>query len=225
MSAFKGAWRTIWAPGRVAAKPSLAEARRRANMPYRGNHGTANVNKALRKYDEMKTLVLMRHAKSAWDNADLPDIERPLSPRGQKAAPLVGERLKKAGYHPDVILCSTARRTRETLDLITLSLPKKAKVQYLKELYMAVPREMLNLIAKTPDSAQTVMLVGHNPGIGSLAGWLAGEGDSELLSKIRRKFPTAAAAVITFDVTRWSEVAGEGGVLAAFLRPRDADDD
>ncbi|MES1152850.1 MAG: histidine phosphatase family protein [Dongia sp.] len=173
----------------------------------------------------MKTLILMRHAKSAWDNADLPDIDRPLSPRGQKAAPLMGERLKKAGYRPDVILCSTASRTRETLDLMAASLPKKAQIQVLKELYMAVPREMLNAIGKVADSAQTVLLVGHNPGIGSLAGWLAGEGDSELLAKIRRKFPTAAAAVITFDVARWSDVAGEGGTLVDFLRPRDEDGD
>ena len=173
----------------------------------------------------MKTLVLLRHAKSAWDNADLPDIDRPLSPRGQKAAPAMGERLKKAGYHPDLVLCSTAKRARETLDLIAGSLPKKVKVQHLKELYMAVPREMLNVVVKVADGAETVMLIGHNPGIGSLAGWLAGEGDSEALSKIRRKFPTAAAAVITFDVARWSDVAGEGGVLTAFMRPRDSDDD
>jgi phosphohistidine phosphatase len=172
----------------------------------------------------MKTLILMRHAKSAWDKADLPDIERPLSPRGRKAAPLMGARLKKAGYRPDVVLCSTAVRARETLELLVPDLPKKAKVQHLKELYMAVPREMLNIIAKVPDSAETVMVIGHNPGLGSLAGWLAGEGDSELLSKVRRKFPTAAAAVITFDVPRWAEVAGEGGTLTAFLRPRDGDD-
>ena len=173
----------------------------------------------------MKTLVLLRHAKSAWDNADLPDIDRPLSPRGQKAAPAMGERLKKAGYRPDLVLCSTAKRARETLDLIAASLPKKVKIQHLKELYMAVPREMLNVVVKVADGAETVMLIGHNPGIGSLAGWLAGEGDSQALAKIRRKFPTAAAAVITFDVPRWSEVAGEGGVLKAFLRPRDEDDD
>jgi phosphohistidine phosphatase len=173
----------------------------------------------------MKTLVLMRHAKSAWDNADLPDGDRPLSPRGQKAAPQMGARLAKAGYRPDVVLCSPAQRARETLDLLADSLPKKAKVQHLKELYMAVPREMLNAVAKVPDSAETVMLVGHNPGMGSLAGWLAGEGDSETLSKIRRKFPTAGIAVITFDVDRWSDVAGEGGTLVAFLRPRDGDDD
>ena len=173
----------------------------------------------------MKTLVLMRHAKSAWDNADLPDIDRPLSPRGQKAAPLMGERLQKAGIRPDIVLCSTAKRARETLDLMTAAIPKKAKVQQVKELYMAVPREMLNVVAKSPDSVETVMLVGHNPGMGSLAAWLAGDGDGELLGKIRRKFPTAAIAVITFDVAHWSEVAGEGGTLTAFLRPRDGDDD
>jgi phosphohistidine phosphatase len=173
----------------------------------------------------MKTLVLMRHAKSAWDNADLPDIDRPLSPRGQKAAPLMGERLKKAGYRPDIVLCSTAKRTRETLNLMAATLPKQAKIQQFKELYMAVPREMLNIVAKSPDSAETVMLIGHNPGIGSLAAWLAGNGDSELLGKIRRKFPTAAIAVLTFEVAHWSELAGEGGTLAAFLRPRDEDED
>jgi phosphohistidine phosphatase len=173
----------------------------------------------------MKTLVLMRHAKSAWDDADLPDTDRPLSPRGQKAAQRMGARLKKAGYRPDIVLCSTARRARETLELMADRLPKKAKVQHLTELYMAVPREMLNIVAKMPDSAETVMLIGHNPGMGSLVTWLAGEGDSELLSKIRRKFPTAGIAVVTFEVARWSEVTGEGGVLAAFLRPRDADDD
>ena len=101
----------------------------------------------------MKTLVLLRHAKSAWDSADLPDIDRPLSPRGQKAAPLMGERLKKAGYVPDLVLCSTAKRAQETLDLIAASLPKKAKVQHLKELYMAVPREMLNVVVKVADGA------------------------------------------------------------------------
>jgi phosphohistidine phosphatase len=173
----------------------------------------------------MKTLVLMRHAKSAWENADLPDSERPLSPRGQKAAPLMGQKLKKAGYLPDVVLCSTAKRARETLDLMADSLPKKTRIEHVKALYMAVPREMLNLVAKVPDNAETVMLVGHNPGMGSLAGWLAGEGDSEMLAKIRRKFPTAGIAVVTFDVARWSEVAGEGGTLVAFLRPRDGDED
>jgi phosphohistidine phosphatase len=173
----------------------------------------------------MKTLVLMRHAKSAWDNADLPDTDRPLSPRGQKAAPLMAERLRKAGYRPDIVLCSTAKRARETMDLMAEALPKKAKIQQLKELYMAVPREMLNAVAKMPDSAETVMLIGHNPGMGSLAAWLAGDGDSELLRKVRRKFPTAAIAVVTFDVAHWSEVSGEGGTLTAFLRPRDADED
>ena len=173
----------------------------------------------------MKTLVLMRHAKSAWENAELPDSERPLSPRGQKAAPLMGKKLKTAGYRPDVVLCSTAKRARETLDLMADSLPKKARIEHVKALYMAVPREMVDLVAKVPDSAETVMLVGHNPGMGSLAGWLAGEGDSETLSKIRRKVPTAGIAVITFDVAHWSEVVGESGTLAAFLRPRDGDAD
>lgn len=167
----------------------------------------------------------MRHAKSAWDDAALPDFDRPLSARGRKAAPLMADRLAKAGYQPDVVLCSGARRTRETLDLIKPTLPRKAKVQHLKELYMAVPREMLNLVAKAPDSAQTLLLIGHNPGIGSLAGWLAGEGDADQLARMRRKFPTAAVAVLTFDAARWSDLSGESGTLVAFMRPSDEDDD
>jgi phosphohistidine phosphatase len=172
----------------------------------------------------MKTLILMRHAKSAWDDPHQKDIDRPLSLRGRKAAPRVGAWLKAEGYRPDLVLCSTAARARETLELVEPSLPGGTEVTFLRALYMAAPREMLDEIAKAPAAVATVMLVGHNPGIGSLASLLAGTGDPIMLGNLHSKFPTAAVAVIRFDVRAWGELAPGGGTLAAFQRPRDFDD-
>src|SRR3982751_4395667 len=121
----------------------------------------------------MKTLILMRHAKSAWDDPNQKAIDRPLSPRGQKAAPRMGEWLAEENFQPDVVLCSPAQRARETLDLVKGHLPKGVTVEYVRALYMAAPRDMLNEVAKVPAAAGTVMLVGHNPGMGSLASLLA----------------------------------------------------
>ena len=169
----------------------------------------------------MKTLVLMRHAKSAWEDPELPDFDRPLAPRGRKAAPRMGAWLRSAGYMPDIVLCSAAKRARETLDLIASSLPKGVKIEMRRELYMAVPREILNLIAKAPAGAATALVVGHNPGLGNFATWLAGSGDAEQLAKLSKKFPTGAIAVLQFPVEDWAEIGGEGGRLLAFVRPRD----
>lgn len=172
----------------------------------------------------MKTLVLMRHAKSAWGDQDQKDIDRPLSTRGRKAAPAMGRWLKAEGYRPDVVLSSTARRARETLELMRPSLPERATVEFAAGLYMAAPREMLTEIGKVPASAETLMLLGHNPGLGNLAGLLAASGNEKALANLHAKFPTAAIAVIGFDVARWSELAASGGKLFAFMRPRDLDD-
>lgn len=171
----------------------------------------------------MKTLILMRHAKSAWDDPQQKDIDRPLSPRGRKAAPRMGEWLAAENYRPDVVLCSTATRARETLELARPSLPANARIDHLRTLYMASPREMLNEIAKVPASAGTVMLVGHNPGMGSLAGLLAGGGNAKALANLHAKFPTAAVAVLGFEVEKWSDLAAGSGTLLAFQRPRDRD--
>ena len=169
----------------------------------------------------MKTLILMRHAKSAWGDSEQKDIDRPLSSRGQKAAPRMGEWLAAEGYRPNVVLCSTAARARETLELVQPSLPKNAAVEHVRGLYMASPREMLIEIGKVPESAATVMLVGHNPGIGSLASLLCGSGDAKALANLHGKFPTAAIAVLGFNVARWNDIAAGAGTLRAFTRPRD----
>lgn len=171
----------------------------------------------------MKTLILMRHAKSAWDDPHQKDIDRPLSARGRKAAARMGEWLAAEGYRPDVVLCSAARRTRETLELVRPHLPERAVAEFARGLYLAGPRDMLNEIGKVPTTAESVMLLGHNPGIGSLAGLLAGSGDEGALADMHGKFPTAAIAVVGFNVARWGDLEPGSGVLRAFVRPRDLD--
>jgi phosphohistidine phosphatase len=172
----------------------------------------------------MKTLILMRHAKSAWDDPHQKDIDRPLSTRGRKAAPRMGEWLAGEAYRPDVVLCSAARRTRETLELLRPHLPKNVSVQFLPGLYMGAPREMMIEIGKVPATAQSVMLLGHNPGMESLAGLLTGGGgDEKALGAMHSKFPTAAIAVLGFNIGKWDEIAPGSGILRAFKRPRDLD--
>jgi len=169
----------------------------------------------------MKTLILMRHAKSAWDDPHQKDIDRPLAPRGRKAAPRMGAWLADEGFRPDLVLCSTARRAQETLELVKPSLPKGVEIRLEREIYMAAPRELLTEIGKAADQAKAVMLVGHNPGLGNLASSLAATGEPRLLAQLHNKFPTGAVAVLTFATERWSEVTFGNGTLAAFLRPRD----
>jgi phosphohistidine phosphatase len=134
----------------------------------------------------------------------------------------MGEWLEAEGYRPDVVLCSTAKRARETLDLVRPSLPKSVTVEDVRGLYMASPREMLIDIGKVPATAETVMLVGHNPGMGTLASLLVGSsGDAKALAKLHGKFPTAAIAVLGFNVSRWNDIAPGSGALRDFMRPRD----
>ncbi|MDQ7246732.1 SixA phosphatase family protein [Dongia sedimenti] len=171
----------------------------------------------------MKNLILMRHAKSAWDDPQQKDVDRPLSTRGRKVAPRMGKWLAAEGYRPDVVLCSAARRARETLERLRPHLPENAAVEFADGLYMAAPRDMLTEIGKVPATAETVMLIGHNPGMGSLAGLLAGRGDEKALGAMHGKFPTAAIAVLGFNVGKWNELAPGDGILRAFMRPRDLD--
>ncbi|HVO01438.1 MAG TPA: histidine phosphatase family protein [Candidatus Cybelea sp.] len=170
----------------------------------------------------MKTLILMRHAKSAWDDPQQSDIDRPLSPRGRKAAPRMGTWLAGEGYRPDYVLCSEARRAKETLDLVKPSLPEGARIAFRHDLYMAEPRELLEAVSKSPDTAETVMLVGHNPGLGNLAGSLVAQGEHKAVARLRTKFPTGAIAAVTFEIDHWDDIVAGSGTLAAFMRPRDS---
>jgi phosphohistidine phosphatase len=167
-----------------------------------------------------KRLILLRHAKSAWDNQDVADFDRPLSNRGRKAAPIVGAYLARKRYAPELVLCSSARRASETLDLTIAGWSKQPTVKKLKSLYLAMPREMLKRLQGADKDCAAIMLVGHNPGIADLANWLARDGDPAARAALARKFPTGAVAVIDFDVEDWREVDAETGRLVDFATPK-----
>lgn len=172
-----------------------------------------------------KRLILLRHAKSAWDNQDIADFDRPLAPRGRKAAPVVGAYLARKNYVPDLVLCSSAKRASETLDLTIAGWPKQPTVRRLKSLYLAMPREMLKRLQTAGSEFAAVMLVGHNPGIADLANWLCHDGDPAARGALARKFPTGAVAVIDFDVEDWKDVDAETGKLIDFATPKQIEHD
>jgi phosphohistidine phosphatase len=168
----------------------------------------------------MRTLMLMRHAKSSWDQPELDDLDRPLAARGQEAAPLIA-RYMKTKLQPDLVLCSPAARVRETWQLMTPVLGRTVDCKTLRTIYPGAPSRLLEALRRAAAEVGTLMLIGHSPGLGRLATGLCGSGPKKPLERMRSKFPTAALAVIDFDVDRWDQVAPGAGRLRAFLRPKD----
>lgn len=168
----------------------------------------------------MITLSLLRHAKSAWDNPGLGDFDRPLAPRGEKAAPRMGRFMADHGVTPDLVLCSTAVRARQTLDLVLPKLVAPPQVDYRRDLYGAGAGDMLMIVKDQIDAPDHIMLVGHNPGMHEFALGMTGTGDDEEVSSMAAKYPTAALAVIDFD-GRWDQVTPGLGRLRLFKRPRE----
>ena len=169
----------------------------------------------------MLTLFLLRHAKSSWSNPALQDRERPLATRGINDAPLMGKAMAERGLDPDFVLCSSARRTRDTLDLVLPELKVEPKVVYEDALYHASPETMLQVLRGIQPGASRVMLVGHNPEIHSLALDLVGAGPKHFRERLMTKFPTAALAVINFASGLWKSVTVNSGTLNLFIAPRD----
>jgi phosphohistidine phosphatase len=171
----------------------------------------------------MKTLLLLRHAKSSWDEA-LPDEKRPLAKRGREAAPEVGRYMAKHDQVPDLILCSTARRTTETLDLILPYFKKGIPIKYEDQLYLAEYPDLLARIRWVDDKFKKLLIIGHNPGLEQLAFTLAMASngpDDDQMRRLTEKFPTAALAVITFNFKSWKDVKEGKGTLEDFVRPKD----
>ena len=166
------------------------------------------------------TLSLLRHAKSSWDDAGIEDIDRPLNSRGRKAAPAMGAWIAANGIKPDLVLCSTAARTRETLALLLPSWKPKPEVRYDKALYLAELEGLLALIAATPAAVGHLMIVGHNPGLHDVATGFSNAGDKDLRTCLTDKFPTAGLAVITFEAPAWDKIARRKGRLIHFMTPR-----
>ena len=169
----------------------------------------------------MLTLALLRHAKSSWDQPGLNDIDRPLNARGIAAAPVIGREIARLKLNPDLILCSTAKRTRETL---ALALPKAAAgatpVLFEEALYMASAERLIERLQRVPGNTRTVLLIGHNPSLHNLALALAGRGEPDSLKSLADAFPTGALAILEFDAADWHGLATGQGRLVHFTTPR-----
>jgi phosphohistidine phosphatase len=167
----------------------------------------------------VKQLLILRHAKSSWDDSALPDFDRPLAPRGLKTAPLMGRELARRGWLPDLVLVSPALRTRDTWRLVSQELPKNVPAQFAEELYEAAAGAILARVRQA--RATSVLVIGHNPGLQHFALRLAGPGsDESVFKKIEAKFPTAALARFTLDED-WGNLDFGGARLTHCVRPRD----
>jgi phosphohistidine phosphatase len=150
--------------------------------------------------DTTRRLILLRHAKSDWP--DVPDRDRPLAKRGRRDAPVIGRWLHDHGYLPDTVICSAARRTRQTWDLIAPELGGSPQVTFEPRAYAASAQTLLYLVRELPSASRTAMLVGHNPGVADLATALTQPPDADVAPL---SFPTAAAAVLEFSAP-WSDL-------------------
>lgn len=165
-------------------------------------------------------LGLLRHAKSSWDDAALDDHDRPLNARGKAAVETMGRWISSCGAIPSRIHCSTARRTRETLDILQRQWHAEVPVAFDRRLYMAEPAALLDNINGCPAGVTRLMVIAHNPGLEDLAAALAMAGDPAAIAAMRHKFPTAALAQFAFEETSWSDVRPGSGTLVSFTTPR-----
>jgi phosphohistidine phosphatase len=167
--------------------------------------------------DTPRRLILLRHAKSDWP--DVPDQERPLAKRGRRDAPVVGRWLRRHGYRPDTVICSVARRTRQTWDRVAPELGGSPSVTFEPRAYEASAPTLLYLVRELPGTCRTALLIGHNPAIEELASHLAEPPDADgAPASPGLSFPTAAVAVFEFTGA-WADLAPAHARLLDFATP------
>ncbi|MEO3430666.1 histidine phosphatase family protein [Pelagibius sp. CAU 1746] len=171
----------------------------------------------------MPELLLLRHAKSDWKAAAEDDFERPLAKRGRRAAPLMGKYLRAEKLEPNLVLCSSARRARETLELVSAALASAPEISYLKSLYLAPPSRMIAVLRRQKPETGRILLIAHNPGLQRLALELArgaaGRGHGAARRRLAEKFPTAALARLR--IAAWETLGEAPAELLTFIGPRD----
>jgi phosphohistidine phosphatase len=160
-----------------------------------------------------KSLLLLRHAKSSWQDDELADHERPLNPRGRRAAPKIGRLMAAEQLIPDVVCCSTAVRARQTYELVSEGWPRRPATHFWNDLYLCPAERMPDILRQISEDAEKVLLIGHNPGFADFLAAAVG---------IRDKFPTAALAWLTLDLDAWKDFELDSEIrLENFWRPRD----
>ena len=165
----------------------------------------------------MPTLYLLRHAKSDWSDVALADEQRPLSDRGRRDAKHVAAFLRRTHIEPHLVLCSTARRTRETLELLRTGL-EHSEMRLDSDLYGASATALLDRLHEVPEQVSSVMLIGHNPGLQELAVWLTQP--NKRRRSLEAKFPTAALATITLPTSSWTQLRQARAHLTDYTTPR-----
>jgi len=160
----------------------------------------------------MKTLFLLRHAKSSWKEPDLPDLERPLNERGRKAAKLVGQYIARQEITLDLVVSSPAVRARQTIELVLRSARRSVELRFDQRIYEASAAQLLEIISQIEDDRQSVLLVGHNPGMEELLA---------LLVSGEQHMPTASLARLSLHVKKWEKIPGGKAELSEFVRAKE----
>jgi len=172
----------------------------------------------------LKTLILLRHAKSSWDDMAIRDVDRRLNDKGERAATTMGRHLRTIGLAWDHAIASPAARVQETLAHVAGGLGRAIEPVWDRRVYLASAATLIDLIRQLPDSAGTVLLAGHNPGLEDLVLLLTPDrADDGLRGDVEAKFPTASLAVLTLPIDHWADLTEGSATLTRFTRPRDLD--
>jgi phosphohistidine phosphatase len=170
--------------------------------------------------DQVRTLLLLRHAKSSWTDPTLADHERPLARRGERAAGLIADHLRSAEIRPALVLCSSARRTRDTLAALRPEGDDTTEIRIEDRLYGAGATGILALLRAVDPTLPSVMVIGHNPGLEDLALALAGDGAATAVRQLRTKFPAGALAALELRSSGWPQLAFGDAFLRSLVLPR-----
>jgi phosphohistidine phosphatase len=165
-------------------------------------------------------LFVLRHAKSSWNNSFLDDHDRPLAPRGRRAAEALADHVAAIDPPPALVLCSTARRAQDTLEPVRARLPGTTEVQVEDDLYGAPAPLLIERLRLVPEDTPGVMMVGHNPGLEDLVRALGRDGDPGLIARVHAKFPTGALATLAFEGP-WAGLGSGAATLEGFVVPGD----
>ena len=160
----------------------------------------------------MRTLYLLRHAKSSWKDESLLDIERPLAGRGRRACETIGELIRSEQMEFDLLLSSTAVRARETIERVRQQAKLRTELRFDERIYEATPSRLVEVISQIENDRKSVLLIGHNPGFEELL---------QLLTEEEQRMPTACLTKIRLRISKWSEVGENQGTLEWIVRPKE----
>ena len=166
----------------------------------------------------MRTLYLLRHAKSSWDDAGLEDFDRPLAQRGVDASARIADHMRAEGIAPEVVLCSPAVRAKETLAVMGPAVGD-ARIELEKNIYEATEADLVTLLHRLETDVHSALLIGHNPSVQRLTLLLCADGEG--LDQVRAKYPTAALATLAIPKKEWRHLHMGDATLSAFVRPKE----